>query len=93
MPQGARVYPAAKTRNMLANMGGKQASGNSTQVNIINNAGVQTRQEKKRGPNGEEMVNIVLERVKEDMSGGGFDNALGGRFGARPVRVRRGAGA
>ena len=68
-------------------------NGGGTVVNVIDNAGVQKREERQRGPNGEDLVNIVLERTKEDMARGGYDGALGGRFGAKPVRVRRGAGA
>lgn len=74
---------------MVSRGGGSQAPV----VNIIDNAGVQKRTSRERGPNGEQLVNVVLERVKEDVSQGGFDGPFGGRFGASPVRIRRGGGS
>jgi len=63
--------------------------GNGTVVNIIDNAGVEKRTERRRGPDGSDIIDIVVERVKGDLAGGGFDKAMGGRFGALPKKVTR----
>ena len=60
-----------------------------TVVNIVDNAGVEKRSERRRGPDGSDIIDIVIERVKGDLAAGGFDKAMGGRFGAIPTRVTR----
>ncbi len=58
-------------------------------VQIVDQAGVAKRTERARGPNGEEVTRVILEAVGAEMADGGYDGAFA-RFGARPVRVRRG---
>ena len=56
-------------------------------LNDQNNNRVSTRSE--RQPNGDEQIEILLEqmdaRMEAGLAGGRFDDALGGRYGARPV--------
>lgn len=64
------------------------SSDGGTVVQIIDNVGVQKRTEKSRGPDGREMVKVILERVKEEFATGGFDPAAK-RYGLRPTTVTR----
>lgn len=63
----------------------KGASGGIS-VQIINNSGQPAREERSRGPDGRELVKVV---VGEEMSRGGFDKPMQSRFGNRPQRVKR----
>jgi TP901 family phage tail tape measure protein len=65
---------------------GGGASGGGTVVQVINNSGTPARQERSRGPDGRELVRVI---VGEELAGGGFDRQMGGRFGVTPERVRR----
>lgn len=87
LPRGSQVKTAAETRRMLAPA---NSNGGNTTVNVINNSGGQVRTERKKGPNGDELVEVIIDKVKSEMGEGGFDGSLGGRYGATPVRVRRG---
>lgn len=55
-------------------------------VNVINNGPGTARAEQSRGPNGEEIVNVIIE---EGIARGRQDRALAGRTGLRPQAVRR----
>ncbi|MBN9078185.1 MAG: hypothetical protein BGN87_06210 [Rhizobiales bacterium 65-79] len=48
--------------------------GSRTVVQVVDNAGVEKRTRKTRGPNGEEIVQVLLDRVKADYADGGFDD-------------------
>ncbi|WP_370693001.1 phage tail tape measure protein [Pseudotabrizicola sp.] len=65
---------------------GGGGGGAGTVVNVINNSGQPVREERERGPNGEEMVRVV---VGDQLAKGRHDGSMG-RFGARPQKVRRG---
>lgn len=59
-------------------------------INIINNgAKVEHRQ---RTSGGRSVIDVVIEAVKGDMSGGGWDGILAGRFGGRPLTRRFSSG-
>lgn len=73
----------------LTRVGGKlgvKSAGGGTFVQVINQTGQPVREERQTGPDGRELVRIV---VGEDMAKGRFDGAMG-RFGARPAKARRG---
>lgn len=55
-------------------------------VNVINNGPGTARAERSRGPDGEEIVNVIIE---EGIARGRQDRALAGRTGLRPQAVRR----
>lgn len=63
--------------------------GGGTVVQVIDNAGVSKRTETERDGNGTDIVRVVLDRVGSEMGAGRYDGQLGGRFGAKPVRVAR----
>lgn len=65
------------------------AGGGATIIQVVDNVGLDKRVEKGRGPNGEELTRVVIDRVRSDFAQGGFDGAMG-RYGASPRRVVRG---
>lgn len=58
-------------------------------IQIIDNAGVQKRQESSTGPDGRRMTKIVIDAVNKGVSSGGLDDSMGRRFGASPRAIRR----
>lgn len=73
----------------LTRIGGKlgvaAAGGGGTSVTVINNSGQPSRQERSQGPDGREIIRVV---VGEEISRGRFDKPMR-RFGATPDRVVR----
>lgn len=73
----------------LTRIGGKlgvaAAGGGGTSVTVINNSGQPSRQERAQGPDGREIIRVV---VGEEISRGRFDKPMR-RFGATPDRVVR----
>lgn len=61
------------------------SSGGGTSVQIINNTGEPVREQRQTGPDGREVVRVV---VGEEIAKGGFDRQMG-RFGVSPAKVRR----
>lgn len=59
--------------------------GGGTNVQIINNTGAPVREDRQRGPDGRELVRVI---VGEELARGGFDKQMN-RFGVGPTRVRR----
>lgn len=80
-PQGAKVLPNSSLRSI--------GSGGGTEVNIYNNAGGEVREERRRDSDGREIVDVIIERVKQEYATGGFDQAQAARFGTTPSKVRR----
>ena len=78
--QGAKVLPNSSLRGL---------GGGGTEVNIYNNTGGEVREERRQGADGREIVDIIIERVKQEFATGGFDEAQGSRFGVSPRKVRR----
>lgn len=78
--QGAKVLPNSSLRGL---------GGGGTEVNIYNTAGGEVREERRQGADGREIVDIIIERVKQEFATGGFDEAQGSRFGVSPRKVRR----
>lgn len=74
----------------LTRVGGKlgvrAAGGGGTVVQVINQTGQPVREDRQTGPDGRELVRIV---VGEDMARGRFDGPMG-RFGSAPAKARRG---
>lgn len=58
-------------------------NGNSTTVNVINNAGAPVQQTK-RSEGGRDIIDIVVGEVQSRMAQGKFDRTMGGRFGVTP---------
>lgn len=73
----------------LTRVGGKlgvaAVGGGGTSVTVINNSGQPSRQERSQGPDGREIIRVV---VGEELSRGRFDKPMR-RFGATPDRVVR----
>lgn len=65
---------------------GVAGGGGGTVVTIINNSGQPVRESRERGPDGRELVSIV---VGEELARGSFDRQLNGRYGSQPRVVRR----
>lgn len=80
-PHGALVLPSR---------GGSSGGGNGgTIVQVIAPPGSQVREERSRGPDGRELVRIMIRNEVGGMIGrGDFDGQFGSRFGMRP-NVRR----
>ena len=57
-----------------------------TSVQVINNTGQKTREDRSIGPDGREMVRII---VGEEMAAGGFDTVQRQKFGNKPRGVQR----
>jgi hypothetical protein len=79
--RGAMVLPNASLRGGLG--------GGGTEVNIYNSSGGDVREERRRDGDGREIIDIIIERVKQDFATGGFDQAQAARFGVSPSKVRR----
>lgn len=60
--------------------------GGGMVVQVINNTGAPSREERTRGPDGREMLRVV---VGEEIARGGLDKPMKGRFGAAPYPVKR----
>jgi tape measure domain-containing protein len=59
-------------------------------VNVYNNVGnteVQTRESTQ--PDGTPLLEVFISEVKREIGAGGFDSALGARFGSKPAQKRR----
>lgn len=65
---------------------GGGGGGGGTVVQVNNFSGQPAREERERGPNGEEVVRVI---VGDQLAKGRHDGSMG-RFGARPQKVRRG---
>lgn len=61
-------------------------------VQVVNQTGVPAagRAEVTKGPNGQQLVRIVLGAVKKDAASGGLDQPMVGRYALKPTPVRRG---
>lgn len=76
----------------LTRVGGKLGvraaggGGGGTVVQVNNYSGQPAREEREQGPNGEEVVRVI---VGDQLAKGRHDGSMG-RFGARPQKVRRG---
>lgn len=73
------IYP----NDMLRSMG---RAGGGTIVQINNNTGQPAREERRQGPDGREIVRVI---VGEELTRGGLDKPMRGRFGAQPNRMKR----
>lgn len=89
LPDGRRIPVDLRMPAIQKTSGAVGGSGGGTTVNIIDNAGVEKQQQRRRGSNGEEIIDVIISRVKDEFASGGFDKSMGGRFGARPVKVTR----
>lgn len=83
--RGPELFMPGRSGTIIPNVPA-QSGGGGTVVQVVNNSGQPARQERSRGPDGREIVRVI---VGEEIGGGGFDKQLGGRYGNRPVPVRR----
>jgi len=59
-------------------------------VEVINNSsGTRVREEKSSAPGGRELRRILVEDIKGEMAGGGFDDVMGSRYSAGVTMVPR----
>lgn len=66
-------------------------NGGGTQVNIVNNTGQEARTENTRGPNGEDIINVVIGKVASDIRNNGpVGQSIQSTFGAQRRGVNRG---
>jgi len=101
---GPRVFPMANGIGLMGEAGpeaimplkrgsggrlGVEGGGRATTVIVNNNTQEQATTQSRRGPDGSELVEIVIGEVRDDLGKGGFDSTLKGRFGLGPQRVRR----
>jgi len=82
---GGLVGPAP----MLPRMGA--ANQNGGVVVEVNNysSNTKTREERGKGPNGQELRRIIIEDVKSEFASGGFDKSMTARYGGQPVKTVR----
>lgn len=73
------IYPADALRNM-----GRGGGGTSVQVHNYSGGEVETQT--RRGPNGQQQVDVM---VGKSIGGGRQDGVMRGRFGTRPAAVKR----
>jgi hypothetical protein len=78
--RGAMVLPNSSLRGGF---------GGGTEVNVYNNAGGEVRQERRRDGDGREIIDIIIDRVKQEFATGGFDGPRNARYGGGPSLVRR----
>lgn len=98
LQKGEAVFTAGQMRALGQQIGAaRQAvaaagSGGGVSVQVVNQTGVPAgaQAEVTKGPNGQQLVRIVLGAVKKDYASGGFDQAQRGRYGVAPTLVRRG---
>jgi tape measure domain-containing protein len=63
--------------------------GGGTQVNVINNTGQEAKTETKTGPDGKEIIEVIIGRVSNDIRrNGSVGQAIQGTFGASRQGVR-----
>lgn len=69
--------------------GSGSGNGPGVSLQIINTTGQPAATERGRGPDGSDMVRIVIGEVKKDMAGGGFNTVMNAKFGIGPVVAQR----
>lgn len=75
----------------LTRIGGKlgvaaAGGGGGTKVEIYNQSGGEVTTETRRGPNGEELIKVL---VAKQMANGSYDGSMRSRFGNNPTSVKR----
>lgn len=65
------------------------ASGGDQIVNVYNYSDNTDVETKKRNEGGATITDVIISTVNREAAGGGLDASMGGRFGARPRRVKR----
>lgn len=64
-------------------------AGSGTQVNIYNQGGGQVEQRKRRGANGQDVIDVYVRRVAREEQARGSKNLLGVGFGLPPALAQR----
>lgn len=80
------IMPLTRIGGKLGVRAAGGGGGGGTVVQVNNFSGQPAREERERGPNGEEVVRVI---VGDQLAKGRHDGSMG-RFGARPQKVRRG---
>lgn len=83
-------FPGTITPNSALQNYKQQGSSEPTQVevNVINNSGAPVSQDRRQS-GGMDIVDIVIGAVNSGISSGKLDDAMGGRFAARPIPRQR----
>lgn len=86
VPSGTgKVLTAPQTMAALSG-GGGASRGSDVVVNVINNSSGSARTERRRGPDGREIIDVIVE---EGFVRGRYDGAQRSRFGTTVQRVKR----
>jgi phage-related minor tail protein len=64
-------------------------AGGGVTVQIINNTSAQVREERARGPSGEDVRRFIVEEMQKATASGQIDRQMGSRFGLAPQRLVR----
>ena len=73
--------PGYASGGFVGPAGGAAAAGPGTVVQVIDRAGVPKRTRRTRGPGGEELIQIVLERMDGEFADGRWDGQMEERYG------------
>lgn len=87
LPDG-RAIPV-KMQMARDNLQGGRSGSGPVNLQIINNSKEEIAPRRKRGPNGEQMIQVVVGRIKEMEASGDFDNVRRGRWGQTPRPILR----
>lgn len=82
-PEAAVPLIRTSSGSLGVRMEGGRAGG--TKVEIHNHSGQPVEQQSRKGPDGEELIEVVIGRVRKEMGRGGFDGVMKGRFGNSPT--------
>lgn len=89
--EGGYVVDEGGGRAFAARASYAGAAGGGTEVNIYPQAGTEAKTRKRKNASGGDVTDIIVGVVKQSIADGDLDGSFGGRFGAKPVRARRGA--
>jgi len=89
---GRLRLPHFATGGSVGGISAPAAGRGGLAVQVVNQTGVPAagRAEVTKGPNGQQLVRIVLGAVKKDAASGGLDQPMVGRYALKPTPVRRG---
>lgn len=76
LPQGADVYPNGQSMAMMR--------GAEVSVNIINQSGGEVEQSERQGPNGEQIIDVIVrDKMRANVMSGKLDSQMNATYGAR----------
>lgn len=79
LPRGANVYSHAESMAMTRGGGGA-----NVEVNIINQSGGEVEQTERQGPNGEQIIDVIVrDKMRANVMSGKLDSQMNATYGAR----------